>query len=349
MDKTFERLLGNYTKSLSPLLGHPFLRTALLQSTAMLGNLLSDLLRDQQRDPLTELQEFFECHTAYLSGLPGVQAALDFREAAAAVGPQDTDTIYGNAWTIYDRGTYEHSITLVTERLMASGITPEVIRGKRCFDGGCGIGRLSVALARMGAAEVVAVDHSQECLEYFRRFLQESGLQNIHVVQGDVTDLRAFADASFDFVATNGVLHHTAAPLDGLREHMRITRDSGLLWIYLYGAGGIYWPIFDALRPIVGSISVPEIKSRLLGMAVRPGFVYTFLDNMLAPRAYYTIDEIVAHLEQDYDLTWREADGPSLFDSPSRTAASPTASLLLGPGGEVRIIVTRLHRKAARG
>lgn len=345
MNFDLDQRLQLYVNALESLLGHPFLRMALLQSTAVLANLLLTLLEKPQREPIAELCRFYDSHTPMLAGLrASVLEALDSQSVVAAA-VQDTNIIFGNAWTTFDPATYDHSVSLVAARLKASGIDGSAIKDRRCFDGGCGIGRLAVALAQLGAKEVVAVDRSDGCLDYFRETVQRLALSNITIVNGDVTDLSSWSSGSFDFVATNGVLHHTSDPYNGLQEHMRLVKDGGILWIYLYAQGGIYWPTFDAIRQILHKIGAQDIREALLSMHLRPGFVYTFMDNMLAPRTYHTIEEVVCLLSQKYELMWREADGPSLYDSPSRTAASPTASLLLGPQGEVRIVINKLRTK----
>ncbi len=349
MDSHFQTQLDAYATTLSRLQGHPFFKTAALQSATAVANLMDTLLMaDAREDPSALLCGLFTRHTAYLRDILDAKAAFKDADApSCGTPPDDTDAIFGSAWTAFDPKAYDHSVSLVTRRLEASGITSETIRGKRCFDGGCGVGRLSVALARMGAAEVVALDHSEECLDYFRKVLKDTGVANVTPVRGDATDLGAWPDQSFDFVATNGVLHHTPDCRKGLLEHMRVTRDGGQLWIYLYAQGGLYWPVFDALRGAIGpSMEASEIKARLFGLGLRPGFVYTFLDNVLAPRTYHTISEVVELLGREHTLSWREADGPSVYDNPSRTAGSPLASALLGPEGEVRMVINRLGRKA---
>lgn len=345
MEYDLDRRLKAYVATFDQLLGHPFLRSTMLQSATVLANILLTHIKEPTRDPVSTLCRFYDTHTPVLAGLTeNVKEALDARPLVAAE-QQDTNVIFGNAWTLYDPETYAHSISLVEARLKASGIDRKSIQGKRCLDGGCGIGRLSVALARLGAKEVVAMDRSDACLDHFRETIQRLGLTNITVVKGDVTDLSPWANESFDFVATNGVLHHTSDPDKGLQEHMRVLRNGGRLWVYLYGKGGIYWPTFDSLRPSMRLLGAQALRMALLKMNLRPGFVYTFLDNTLSPRTYHTIDEVLDLLSPDYELTWREADGPSVFDSPSKAAASPSTSLLLGPQGEVRIVIEKIRSK----
>jgi hypothetical protein len=143
-------------------------------------------------------------------------------------------------------------------------------------------------------------------------------------------------------VATNGVLHHTLAPIEGLKEHYRITSNqSGVLWIYLYGDGGNYWPIYDRIRDALSELDTNFIKEVLTQMKLREGLVYTYMDNCLAPRTYHLTSDIVKTLKDIHPMTYKEADGPSIFDKPSRYIAEKFGSWVLGSEGEVRISVQK--------
>ena len=126
--------------------------------------------------------------------------------------------------------------------------------------------------------------------------LHELEIDNVEIVNADITDLSDFKSGSFDFVATNGVLHHTLAPIEGLKEHYRITSNqSGVLWIYLYGDGG-KWPIYDRIRDALSELDT-KLKEVLTQMKLREGLVYTYLDNCLAPRTYHLTSDIVKTLK----------------------------------------------------
>src|SRR5687767_9233407 len=57
----------------------------------------------------------------------------------------------------------------------------------RVLDLGCGTGRLTLPLARLGiAAEIVALDRSAPFLERLRGRLAEAGVEGVHVVEGDM-------------------------------------------------------------------------------------------------------------------------------------------------------------------
>src|SRR5438128_2594461 len=64
--------------------------------------------------------------------------------------------------------------------------------GDRVLDAGCGPGRFTLELRRLGA-DVVALDISPTQLELLRQ-----RLDSVECVVGDITDLSRFPDRSFD-------------------------------------------------------------------------------------------------------------------------------------------------------
>jgi ubiquinone/menaquinone biosynthesis C-methylase UbiE len=314
-----------------------------IQSTAMIMNALEELIMHPQKDPVKTLQTCFQRQSAFLEdALLLTEHLIEDSDNKETIDKNHTEELFEEAWTTFSRNTFMHSVSLVENRLRHSGFDEGFFEGKRCFDGGCGIGRLSVAMSRLGASEVVAVDIGGNSLSYFEQALAELEIKNVEIANSDITDLSKWEAESFDFVATNGVLHHTLAPIEGLKEHYRITSDqSGVLWIYIYGDGGNYWPIYDRIRNSLSGIGTKYIKKVLTQMNLREGLVYTYLDNCLAPRTYHYTSEIVKTLEEIHPLDFKEADGPSIFDKPTRYIAEQYGSWILGPEGEVRIAIEK--------
>ena len=86
--------------------------------------------------------------------------------------------------------------------------------GMRILDAGCGAGRYSVELAKMGC-NVTLFDISDEQLKIARAKIAENNLSGriSGYVQGDIRDLSAFADSTFDMVICYG------APLSYVLEN----------------------------------------------------------------------------------------------------------------------------------
>jgi len=306
---------------------------------------LQTINRQQNNNPEPLLRKATADAKGILSAALSIAPDLDQSKLATQsvqVGVDHTIDLFENAWTTYSPQTYDHSVGLVRQRLINSGFDEKYFAGKDCFDGGCGTGRLAIAMAQMGAKKVTAIDLGEESLDYFRQVVERHGLKNIEIVQHDVTDLSPWQSASYDFVASNGVLHHTENCDQGLREHFRITKPGGIFWVYLYGAGGMYWSLHDALKPMVVNIPPREIRKTLAALGLREGLIYTYIDNYTAPRVYYTRDQFLRLLEEEGEFTWRHAKGMSEIDDTEILLNTAYGAEIYGPQGEVRLVVTKL-------
>ncbi|HLW68233.1 MAG TPA: class I SAM-dependent methyltransferase, partial [Gemmataceae bacterium] len=98
------------------------------------------------------------------------------------------------------------------------------IDGKRALDYGCGHAMAAVVLARRGA-QVTAFDLSADYLAEAR---QRAAVNSVAIdfVQADAHHL-PFADASFDAIWGNAILHHLDLAIAG-REIHRILRPGGI-------------------------------------------------------------------------------------------------------------------------
>jgi ubiquinone/menaquinone biosynthesis C-methylase UbiE len=284
----------------------------------------------------------------HIGQMPGVAGSIavhmlqdEDAKTGAHPGKEYTADLFETAWTTYDAATYDHSVGLIDERLRRSGFDKNFFRGKRCFDGGCGTGRFAIAMATAGAKKVVAVDIGGASLSYLNSTCSRRQVDNIETIEHDVTDLSAFDSDSFDFVASQGVLHHTDHPIRGIKEHFRITRPGGIFWLYLYGAGGLYWDTYDHLKDLVRAIEPKVVRQILTNFHVRRGLIYTFLDNMQAPRTYYRLNEVVALLRQSGKFEYRHMRGATAIDDTEKLISSHYGRDIFGPDGEIRLVITK--------
>lgn len=104
------------------------------------------------------------------------------------------------------------------------------LRG-RALDFGCGVGRLSIALAGH-FEEVVGIDISESMVNRARSFAQARGAgDRCQFVVNPSDDLSILPDRGFDFVYSSIVLQHIppALSINYIIEFMRVVREGGLV------------------------------------------------------------------------------------------------------------------------
>lgn len=113
----------------------------------------------------------------------------------------------------------------------AAFLLPELRRGMRVLDVGCGPGSITRGLAeRVAPGEVVGVDLSKDTLEAARRDAAARGLDNLRYEEGSVYAL-PFPDGSFDVAYAHQVIQHLREREAALAEMLRTLRPGGILAI----------------------------------------------------------------------------------------------------------------------
>ncbi|HEY8895320.1 MAG TPA: methyltransferase domain-containing protein [Niastella sp.] len=102
------------------------------------------------------------------------------------------------------------------------GITP----GMQVLDLGCGDGTTALPEARLGA-KVLGVDIARNLVAAANKRIQEEGLTNITVREGDATRLEGIEDESFDLVVSIFGAMFAPKPFDVAGEMVRVTRKGG--------------------------------------------------------------------------------------------------------------------------
>lgn len=339
--------METYTQLMEKIPNHGVGKYIKVQSALVILNCLGNIATSMNKDPFSHLYEILSDQLPFLEQTAALKQILD--SSSTKKWNKKTDLLeqsielFQEAWTIYDLETYEHSVELIRTRLKANGFDNAYFSDKVCFDGGCGTGRFSIAMAEMGARHVVAADLGEESLEMAKKMAHQYQLHNIEFVKQDITDLRHWDKDYFDFVASNGVLHHTLEAERGIREHYRITKKGGTFWLYLYGDGGIYWLVYDQLKMLLHHFREKEVKRILNEFNVRQGLVYTFLDNVMAPiRKYYYTSNIVKMIKTIGEFEYANLKGTSEIDDTDILVKTRYGKEIYGPEGEVRIHIKKI-------
>jgi SAM-dependent methyltransferase len=193
---------------------------------------------------------------------------------------QRTGELYSDLWGPYEAKLFEDSVALFEKRLRLAGLDPAVFRDKLCLDAGCGGGRNTIAMGRLGAKKVTGIDVGEKGLEDARR--RAGAMANIEFRAGSILEL-PFPDATFDIVWCAGVIMHTPQPERGLDELARVTRPGGNLYLLVYASGGLRWPLIQLLRPIGQQLGKEVLEQAISAAGLPANKRRTFLDDLLVP------------------------------------------------------------------
>lgn len=147
---------------------------------------------------------------------------------------------FGEEWGMFSRTQLDsHTGTTISyDRFIELTQTrPEELKGKRVLECGCGMGRFIEVLAKAGA-DVVGVDYSSAVDASFSNLRD---YPNVTIIQADLFNL-PFEEGAFDFVFSNGVLHHTPDTKKALFAIAPYTKAGGVLSVWVYHKYKLYRP-----------------------------------------------------------------------------------------------------------
>jgi ubiquinone/menaquinone biosynthesis C-methylase UbiE len=101
-----------------------------------------------------------------------------------------------------------------------------IIPGMDVLDLGCGDGNTAIPAANLGA-RVLGVDIARNLVAAGNKRIQEKGLTNITIREGDATNLEGINDESFDLVVSVFGAMFAPKPFDVAKEMVRVTRPGG--------------------------------------------------------------------------------------------------------------------------
>ncbi len=119
------------------------------------------------------------------------------------------------------------------------------VKGLDVLELGCGGGQISVVLAKWGAKSVTGMDISDEQLRHARELAQEQSVK-IRFLQGNVEDLSALDDDSFDLVVSSHALNYVENLFQVFVESARVLRPGGRC-VFCLGHP-IFYVLGDALE-----------------------------------------------------------------------------------------------------
>jgi len=294
-------------------------------------------------DPVPAYARVVEHAAAHLETAAALPLAVSAvaRDGDGHTQQDITASHYGQLWGGFAPEHYfDEATELLRTRFERNGFDLKRAAHERVLDCGCGGGRYSVALRRLGFGEVVGVDWSVQGIAVANARVREANIDGVSYQTADVLAL-PFADDYFDVVFSNGVLHHTYDTERGIGELRRTLKPGGRGWLYLYHRPGGLDRLTHYLARLVLKHARHEVCRRYcnaLGLAANR--IFFLLDLWLTPIAEsYTPDEMDAMLARGGFERWRRAQRGSDQDLAERLfQREPFADAKYGVG-ENRYII----------
>lgn len=206
-----------------------------------------------------------------------LQGATNERESLE----RNTGELFGDLWAPYGDRLFEESVQLFFKRLSIAGFDHSWFQGKTCLDAGCGGGRNTIAMARLGAKEAIGIDLGEAGLADARR--RGQSLANARFQKASILEI-PFESETFDMVWCAGVLMITANEESALDELTRITKHGGYLYLLVYASEGVRWPLIQLLRPLAAEVGKPSIERAIMLAGLAANKRRTFLDDLFCPK-----------------------------------------------------------------
>ncbi len=209
---------------------------------------------------------------------------------------RSTGKLFEELWGPYDQKLFEESVELFNKRLDLIGFDKGFFEGKTCLDAGCGGGRNTIAMARLGAKFSQGIDLGEKGIENAK--MRSQGMDNTAFQVASIMDI-PFEDEKFDMVWCAGVLMIVDDEDVALNELTRVLKKNGMLYLLVYATEGVRWPLVNVLRPIAAQIGQPEIERAMTVANMAANKRRTFLDDLFCPKLdFYTWERMRRMLER---------------------------------------------------
>ena len=206
----------------------------------------------------------------------------------------ETGELFGTLWQDRMNNKSLNSLPILKGLFKRANFNIKKLKNKTVLDMGCGSGRFTTSLAKLGVKKAFGVDKGRAGLKIAKKYAKKNKIKNLQYKNASVLNL-PFKNERFDFVFCKGVLHHTGNLKKGLNEFYRVMKKNGEGFLYLYGSGGIFWNSRKLMRNIMKKI--PYKKAfKILKTIEMPARRTIFLDSW-----YVEIEE---HVNKKFLENW---------------------------------------------
>ena len=231
---------------------------------------------------------------------------------------------------IYFDETYEFTC----ERLRKNGIDPKrFFKDKIIVDGGCGSGKFTATIGRLGAQKVIGVDIGKKGLDFAKKQKEKVPYGTcMEYVEGSLLSI-PLEDSSVDMVWSNGVIHHTLDYDKCVEEFARITKPGGEIFLYVNGRFGLFELLQDTIRKSMENVPKQIMQTYLHSLGINTGRIYWIMDCCFAPYEWRSKDDVVSLLQRNgYKNIQQLTRGVEIDQIEKISSGKPHANVSYGEG-----------------
>jgi len=209
--------------------------------------------------------------------------------------------LFSNIWqNMTDDIYFDQTFKFLKTRFEKSGVNPyQFFKDKTVVDAGCGSGKFSSAIAKLGAKKIYGVDLGKSGIEFAnKQKIKKNYCKKITYKQASILNL-PFKKNSVDIVFSNGVVHHTTDYNKCIKEFSRILKKNGKLYLYVNGSMGLFEILQDKIRQANQNISRSFLQNYLISLGMDSGRLYWLQDCLSAPYEYKKKNKIIKLLRKN--------------------------------------------------
>lgn len=187
----------------------------------------------------------------------------------------------------FSKRDIDEATRLLSSRWRLNKLDINIIKNKKILDIGCGSGRYTIALDKMGAKKIVATDIFDKPSDWPK---------NIEYIKSDLQKL-PFKKDTFDFIFCNGSISHNKKWKGSIREYRRVLKKNGWLFLSLFGRGN-HWKSCDKVRKKLRGLKPDYFEEALLLRDWKPNKIFFLIDLFFIDRVYFTKEKINNYLKK---------------------------------------------------
>ena len=165
------------------------------------------------------------------------------------------------------------------KRFLRNKINIKKFKSKNAIDMGCGIGRYTFVLKKIGFEKVLGIDYSKRNINFAKKISSVNKIKGVSFKCRDILNLKE--KNIFDFAFSYGSFHHTKSIDKCVKIMKKILKPKSEGFLFLSHKGGMRWAVVQLCRNILKNTDSKFIYEYFKKTLKDPKKIYLILDHIL--------------------------------------------------------------------